>query len=31
MTTVKLNLFQLIATLDPVHQDAYDAIVFLAV
>jgi hypothetical protein len=26
MTTVKLNLMQLIATLDPVHQDAYDTL-----
>lgn len=26
MTTVNLNLMQLIATLDPVHQDAYDAL-----
>jgi hypothetical protein len=26
MTTVSLNLMQLIATLDPVHQDAYDTL-----
>jgi hypothetical protein len=26
MKTVSLNLMQLIATLDPVHQDAYDAL-----
>jgi len=26
MTTVKLNLMQLIATLDPVHQNAYDTL-----
>jgi hypothetical protein len=26
MTTVSLNLMQLILTLDPVHQDAYDAL-----
>lgn len=25
-TTVSLNLMQLIATLDPVHQDAYDVL-----